>query len=116
MLAHARNARTHFRAARQPRPCSVGELLEARTLLAASVVADLYTAPASSDPKQIIGVNGTAFFSAAALGTGAELWKSDGTAAGTVMVKDVVPGPFGSAPASLVDLNGTVLFTAYPGS
>jgi ELWxxDGT repeat protein len=92
------------------------EQCEPRMLLAATLVADLYTAPASSDPKQIIDVDGTALFSADSPGTGAELWKSDGTAAGTVLVKDVTPGTFGSAPASFVDLGGTVLFTAHPGS
>ena len=35
----------------------------------------------------------------------AELWISDGTAAGTVMVKDIFPGDFGSAPAHLTMAN-----------
>ena len=43
---------------------------------------------------------------------GAELWKSDGTAAGTVMVKDIFPGGFSSYPNSLVNLNGTLYFSA----
>ena len=94
----------------------VCERCEPRVLLAAVMVADLYTAPASSDPQQIVDVDGTALFSAEAPGTGAELWKSDGTVAGTVLVKDVTPGTVGSAPASFVDLGGAVLFTAYPGS
>ena len=34
-----------------------------------------------------------------------ELWISDGTAAGTVMVKDIFPGDFGSAPAHLTMAN-----------
>src|SRR5687768_5081770 len=80
----------------------VCETYEPRVLLAAVMVADLYTAPASSDPKYIADVGGTAYFSAVSPGTGAELWKSDGTAAGTVLVEDIAPGVFGSAPASLV--------------
>ena len=37
-------------------------------------------------------VNGTLFFTSFESGSGRELWKSDGTAAGTVLVKDVNPG------------------------
>src|SRR5207249_10641696 len=42
---------------------------------------------------------------------GDELWKSDGTEAGTVLVKDINPGPRGSEPSNLVDVNGTLFFT-----
>src|SRR5207244_12821011 len=97
---------------RCPRRIPLAERCEPRMLLAATMVADLNTAPASSDPQWIADVGGTAFFSAAAPGTGAELWKSDGTEAGTVLVKDVSPGVFGSSPSALVDLNGTLLFAA----
>src|SRR5206468_2790908 len=46
---------------------------------------------------------------------GAELWKTDGTAAGTVMVADVCPGLCSSAP-SYFATNGTrVFFTANDG-
>lgn len=45
--------------------------------------------------------------------TGFELWTSDGTEAGTVVVADIVPGPDGSWPRHLVSLgNGVVLFAA----
>ena len=37
-------------------------------------------------------VNGTLFFAATTRRNGYELWKSDGTAAGTVLVKDIWPG------------------------
>jgi ELWxxDGT repeat protein len=39
---------------------------------------------------------------------GRELWKSDGTEAGTVMVKDIQPG-------RLVNVNGTFYFSAFEG-
>jgi hypothetical protein len=38
---------------------------------------------------------------------GEELWKSDGTEAGTVMVKDINPGA-SSVPDQLTDVNGTL--------
>ena len=37
-------------------------------------------------------MNGTLFFTANDGSGGTELWKSDGTAAGTVLVKDICPG------------------------
>ena len=40
----------------------------------------------------LTNVNGTLFFTANDGTHGHELWKSDGTAAGTVLVKDIIPG------------------------
>jgi ELWxxDGT repeat protein len=45
-----------------------------------------------------------------------ELWKSNGTQSGTVLVKDIYPGNEGSFPADFVDINGTLYFTAYNAS
>jgi ELWxxDGT repeat protein len=53
-----------------------------------------------------------AFFVAGDLATGYELWKSDGTVAGTKIVKDIVPGDIGSYPYSLFSYNGSVYFGA----
>ncbi|HVK13123.1 MAG TPA: ELWxxDGT repeat protein, partial [Gemmataceae bacterium] len=63
-------------------------------------------------------VNGTLFFAAIDTWAGGwELWKSDGTAAGTVLVKDIYPAPAGSSyPTYLTEMNGTLYFTAYDGS
>ncbi|HEX5152645.1 MAG TPA: ELWxxDGT repeat protein [Parafilimonas sp.] len=41
-----------------------------------------------------------------------ELWKSDGTTAGTVMVKDIYPGPQGSLPEHLTVFKKKVFFRA----
>jgi len=46
---------------------------------------------------------------------GTELWSSDGTAAGTAMVKDIVPGPESSAPAWLTFAGGRLFFSAADG-
>src|SRR5688500_15597484 len=47
-----------------------------------------------------------------------ELWKSDGTAAGTVLVKDINPSTAfggGSSPFELTAVGGTLYFTAFDG-
>jgi ELWxxDGT repeat protein len=46
---------------------------------------------------------------------GAEPWSSDGTEAGTVLVKDVYPGPLGSQPSSLAVAGGRLFFAADDG-
>ena len=46
-------------------------------------------------PRNLTNVNGTLFFTADDGTNGRELWKSDGTAAGTVLVKDISPGSVG---------------------
>jgi ELWxxDGT repeat protein len=78
--------------------------------------------PLSSNPAYLTNVNGTLFFRANDGSSGVELWKSDGTDAGTVLVKDIVTGtngsgtPLGSAPYYLTNVNGTLFFTAYDSS
>ncbi len=64
----------------------------------------------------IANVNGTLYFTANDGIHGKELWKSDGTEAGTVMVKDINPGSSGSYPERSTNLNGTLLFTANDGT
>ncbi len=53
--------------------------------------------------------------------TGSELWKTDGSVAGTVLVKDIAPGqrfgyvPYSSYPLGLTVLGGTLYFSASNG-
>ena len=46
---------------------------------------------------------------------GAELWRSDGTSAGTVMF-DVYPGTSGSGSGNFISFNNTLYFTANDGT
>jgi trimeric autotransporter adhesin len=66
-------------------------------------------------PDTRTNVNGTLFFAANNGTVGYELWKSDGTAAGTSFVTDIKPGPEGSNPGGLTDVNGTLFFQAEDG-
>ncbi len=45
--------------------------------------------------------------------TALQLWRSDGTSTGTVLVKDIGSGPGGSNPTYLTNVNGTLLFAAH---
>jgi ELWxxDGT repeat protein len=75
------------------------------------VVADISGGPASSTPQRLTNVNGTLFFTATEPVVGRELWKSDGTLAGTTLVKDVGPGNAISY-GYLTNVAGTLFFTA----
>lgn len=57
-------------------------------------------------------VNRTLFFTAYDGTTGFELWKTDGTGRGMVLVKDINPGPGGSNPNFLTNVNGWLVFQA----
>ena len=46
----------------------------------------------SSAPTELTVINGSLYFSANDGSVGSALWKSDGTEAGTVLVKDILPG------------------------
>ena len=68
------------------------------------------------DLSQLTVINGEAYFGANDGTHGDELWESNGTAAGTTLVKDIDPGPASSTPQELTDLNGTLYFVAHDGT
>jgi len=57
-------------------------------------------------------VNGSSIYFAADDGTGSgtELWKSNGTVAGTVKVKDIFPGHASSEPRDITVVNATMIY------
>src|SRR5262249_8854048 len=71
--------------------------------------------PVGSYPHYLTEVGGTLFFAANDGTNSLELWKSNGTADGTVLVKDINPGGGnnGSLPNHLTAVGGTLYFTAF---
>jgi ELWxxDGT repeat protein len=59
--------------------------------------------------------NGALYFQADDGASGVELWKTDGTDAGTVLVKDISPGAANSNPSGLTVFNGALYFRADDG-
>lgn len=83
-------------------------------------VKDIYPGPFSGDPSAITKMGSHLFFRAESgvrsetdYGPGFELWKSDGTGAGTTMVKNINPGSDDSYPAGLTAVGPRLFFTAY---
>jgi ELWxxDGT repeat protein len=57
---------------------------------------DIFPGPSNAEPVLAGIVNGTLLFFATDEAHGRELWRSDGTADGTQLVRDIRPGPEGS--------------------
>ena len=83
------------------------------------LVRDINPGTADSNPCHLAAVSNPHFvgvlFCADDGGHGPELWKSDGTAGGTAMVKDINPGPQGSSLAAPIGVRGRVYFQADDG-
>jgi ELWxxDGT repeat protein len=69
--------------------------------------------PSPSYPSDLKAVGNTLFFTA---GFGnRQLWKSDGTVAGTLRVADIFPGPLGSNPRFITPVGDTLFFESNSG-
>src|SRR5262249_4597510 len=68
-----------------------------------------------TDPSDLTNVNGELFFSAKDGVKGYELWKSDGSPSGTVLINDIRTGSLGSYPFNLTNVNGVLFFGANDG-
>lgn len=63
----------------------------------------------------LIVVGGRILFTGTDSASYAELWVSDGTVPGTMLVKDILPGIDPSTPSYLANVNGTLVFSADDG-
>jgi len=90
----------------------------AHALSHAAMVKDINGSPSGSvaiSPDSSAVLNGFIYFPANDGIHGYELWRSDGTEAGTTLVKDIVPGSESSYLRRLVVANGRLFFSAYDG-
>ncbi|MBX3412267.1 MAG: hypothetical protein KF708_06075 [Pirellulales bacterium] len=69
----------------------------------------------SSSPAESVNVGGILYFAASDGTNGRELWRSDGTEAGTAMLGNINSGAGDSDPQNLVNVGGTLYFTADDG-
>ncbi|MDQ6481909.1 ELWxxDGT repeat protein [Dyadobacter sp. LHD-138] len=93
--------------------CLIGLFVFSILVVDAQVlVKDIKPLRASSNPEQLTNANGLLYFVADDGVHGKELWKSDGTAEGTVMVKDIIPGAGDGFIRNLLHVGGKLFFAA----
>jgi ELWxxDGT repeat protein len=81
------------------------------------MVTDINLGPnASASPSNLAVMGGTLFFNATNGISGTELWRSDGSPAGTVLVADINPGAASSFPYDLTAVGSVLLFRARDGT
>lgn len=76
------------------------------------MVKDIRLGTGNSDPVYLTNLNGILYFSVSDGTSGLELWKSDGTTAGTVLMKDIYAGATASSINSLTVFNNALYFSA----
>ena len=79
---------------------------------------DIAPGPYGSDPYFLVRMGAKVYFRASDYGptgptSGTELWATDGTANGTVLVRDILPGADSSSPCQLTAGDGVLYFTAW---
>ena len=93
------------------------EALEDRRMLAADfeLLKDIVTTPSreGSAPASLTVVGDVTYFVAQTSTLGPQLWKTDGTEAGTILVKEIRNGGYLSRPHSLTNVQGTLYFVAF---
>ncbi|MEM1250304.1 MAG: ELWxxDGT repeat protein [Acidobacteriota bacterium] len=77
------------------------------------LVRDIVTGSGSSFPQALQAAAGFVFFRANDGVHGSELWVTDGTEQGTVMLRDIRAGAESSLPTDLTAVDGSLLFSAW---
>src|SRR5437660_9235571 len=104
-LCNSRPTGPVSRARPRKRPLGLDPLEDRVTpALTPQMVLDVNQNTLSSNPSGIVAAGSTAYFVADDGTHGPELWRTDGTAAGTALVKDINPGTGGSGPGYLTNV------------
>ncbi|GGB78632.1 hypothetical protein GCM10011325_02690 [Dyadobacter sediminis] len=96
-------------------PESGSELFKS-TMVTSGTSAVTNFAKSGSMPLGFTQINGVSYFSADDGINGRELWKTNGSTAGTVLVSDIQSGVNGSNPEQITHVNGTAFFVTGSGS
>ncbi len=85
------------------------------TAAGTSMLLDINAGAGSSNPSdfQYLTTSGNyLYFAANQPSTGEELWRTDGTAGGTIILPEAVAGSTGGSPSYMTDVNGTLYYVA----
>ena len=82
-------------------PVSSDQAVSTRDVPAPQLVKEINPGNASSAPEMFVQFDQTVYFRANDGEHGVELWRTDGTAAGTSLVADLFPGPLNGVPGNL---------------
>jgi len=94
---------------------AVGYELYGFTANGSTLVADIHPA-GGSFPRELTRLGNLSYFTADDGARGRELWRTDGTVAGTALVMDLFPGIASAEPRHLTSFNGGLLFEANDGT
>ncbi|RKH35411.1 HYR domain-containing protein [Corallococcus praedator] len=95
-----------------PGPAAVTSGLEAAPFLVGDLAPGNKVQLPFAQPLHFVEVGSTVFFTAEDGLHGRELWKTDGTREGTVLVTDLLPGLWGSEPTQLTRMGNHLYFSA----
>ena len=84
--------------------------------LAVSQVKDINPGAGSSNPGYLVAISDTLFFVADDGAAGKEVWKSDGSISGTLLVVDIATGTLSSDPEYLTPVKDKLFFRAREGA
>src|SRR5687768_12450978 len=113
MTQRHRHNSAHKRASQQVRRRELRvESLESRQLLAGvQLLGNLNSTPFHSNPNQLVSVGTETYFTATTATGSTALWKTNGTNAGTQIVKDFADPV--RQPRSLTNVDGQLFFSNY---
>ncbi len=83
------------------------------TVSGTHLVADIQPGPESSQPDELVAIDGGVVFSAKTAAAGREPWSTNGELGGTRQLGDISPGPRSSNPQLFTAFGDTIAFSAY---